>query len=205
MSRQYGAGGLRVSKAVAEALGFQLVDRELAEEAARRLGVDPQLAEARDERAPAVVEQLGLALAAGTAPFGAPPPGYEEQVLDANALAAATRRIIESLAEAGGYVILGRGAQAILADRADACHVSLVGRPEDRVKRIMAWQGVEQKDAERLCRDHDDERAHYVRHFYGRDISDPLLYDVVLNTSRLGLDAAAQAAVDVARRKLSLT
>ena len=77
-------------------------------------------------------------------------------------------------------------------------------RIEDRVRRIMAWQGVGQKEAERLCRDHDDERAHYVRHFYGRDISDPLLYDAVLNTSRLGLDAAASVAVAVAKKKLGL-
>jgi hypothetical protein len=203
VSRQYGAGGLRVSKGVAEALRFKLVDRELAEEAARRLGVDPELAEARDERAPAVVEQLGLALAAGTAPFGAAPPGgYPERVLDAKSLADATRRIVESLGEAGGYVVLGRGAQAILAGRPDACHISLVAAFPDRVRRIMAWQAVGQKDAERLCRDHDDERAHYVRHFYGRDIGDPLLYDVVLNTSRLGLDAATDVAVAVCRRKL---
>ena len=205
ISRQYGAGGLRVSRALAEGLGFKLVDRELAEEAARRLGVDPELAEARDERAPAIVEELGLALAAGTAPFGtAPPGGYPERVLDPRALADATRRIIESLAEAGGYVILGRGAQAVLAERPDTCLISLVGMIEDRVRRIMAWQGVGQKEAERLCRDHDDERAHYVHHFYGRDIADPLLYDAVLNTSRLGLDSAASVAVAVARKKLGL-
>ena len=206
ISHQYGAGGLRVSRALAEALAFKLVDRELAEEAARRLGVDPELAEARDERAPAVVEQLGLALAAGTAPFGTAPPGdYPERGLDPKALAEATRRIIESLADAGGYVILGRGAQSVLAGRLDTCHISLVGAIEDRLRRVMAWQEVGQKEAERLCRDHDDQRAHYVRHFYGRDIADPLLYDAVLNTSRMGLDAAATVAVAVARKKLGLT
>jgi cytidylate kinase len=204
ISRHYGAGGLRVSAAVADALGFKLVDRELAEEAARRLGVDPELAQARDERAPAIVEQLGLALAAGTAPFGtAPGPHLDERVVDPKTLAEATRRIIESLGVAGGYVVLGRGAQAVLAGRADACHISLVGELRDRVRRVMASQDLDDKAAERRCHDADDERAHYVRHYYGRDISDPLLYDAVLNTSRLGLDGATQIAVTVARRKLA--
>ena len=54
ISRQYGAGGLRVAPLVAAALGFRLADRELVEEAARRLGVDPEVAQGWDERAPAV-------------------------------------------------------------------------------------------------------------------------------------------------------
>jgi cytidylate kinase len=200
VSRQYGAGGLRVGRAIAEALGFKFVDREIVEEAARRLGVEPDVARRRDERAPAIVEEIGLALAAASPELGI--PAVPE--LDDRTLAEATRRVILSLAEAGGYVILGRGSQAALADRADACHISLVGALRDRVQRIMAWQGVDEKEARSRCERVDAERAGYVKHFYGKDIRDPLLYDAVLNTSRLGLEAAAEVAVAAARRKLGL-
>ena len=37
---------------------------------------------------------------------------------------------------------------------------------------------------------------------YGVDITDPLLYDAVLNTSRLGVEGAAEAGVTVARLRL---
>jgi hypothetical protein len=200
LSRQYGAGGLRVGPALAEALGFTFVDREIVEGAAGRLGVEPEMAEERDERAPAIVEEIGLALAAASPEFGIP----AIPDLDDRALAEATKRIIMSLADAGGYVILGRGSQAALARRTDACHIALVGDLPDRIQRIMQWQNVAEREARSRCERVDAERAGYVRHFYGKDIRDPLLYDSVLNTSRLGLDVTADLAVAVARRKLGV-
>jgi len=201
VSRQYGAGGLRVATALAEALGFRKVDRELAEQAAIELGVDPEIAEAQDERPPAIIEQLGMALAAGGPPFGTMPP---EATVDDRTLAEATRRVIVGLADAGGYVVLGRGAAAALAGRPDACNLSLVGDLPDRAARIMRLQGVDRKQAVERCRRVDAERTAYVKRFYGRDIRDPLLYDAVLNTTLLGLDAATELATGVAMRKLGI-
>src|SRR6266571_947119 len=153
ISRQYGAGGHRLARAVAEALSFRLADRELVDAAAGRLGIDPDLAKGRDERVPALVEELGLALAAGTPELGATP------ALDDRALAEATAGVIESLADAGRYVILGRGGQAILSGRSDACHLALVGEEADRVKRVMQWQGLDERDAREQCRRMDADRA----------------------------------------------
>lgn len=200
VSRQYGAGGMRVGPAAAKALGFTFVDREIVEEAARRLGVEPDVAQDRDERAPAIVEEIGLALAAASPEVGI---GALPQI-DGRTLAEATHRVILSLAEAGGYVILGRGSQAVLAGRSDACHIALVGDLEDRAKRIMEWQGVEEREARSRCERVDAERAGYVKRFYGRDIRDPLLYDSVLNTSRLGIEGTTELAIALARRKLAL-
>ena len=202
LSRQYGAGGLRIGPVVAEALGFTFVDREIALEAARRMGVEPEVVEGLDERVPALVEQLGMTLAASAPPFGVLPPPIEAYSLDDRTLAEATRRVIISLAEAGGYVILGRGGQAALAERPDACHLALVGDIRDRARRVMARQTVEERAARERCERVDSERRAYVRRFYGVDIRDPLLYDCVLNTTRLGVDEAAQIAISVARQKL---
>ena len=200
LSRQYGAGGLRIGPALAEAIGFKFVDREIVEEAARRLGVEPDVIQERDERTPAIVEEIGLALAAASPEFGIPALPH----LDDRALAEATKRVMLSLADAGGYVILGRGSQAALAGRTDACHIALVGDLRDRVQRIMQWQNVGEREARSRCERVDAERAGYVKHFYGKDIRDPLLYDSVLNTSRLGVEATSELAVAVARLKLGI-
>jgi cytidylate kinase len=198
ISRLYGAGGMRVAEAVAEGLGWRSVDRELVEEAARRLGVDPRLAAALDEKVPALIEEAGLALAAAERP---PVP---VSALDDRALAEAVRAVILSLADTGGYVILGRGGQAALRDRPDAVHIQLSGDLEDRTARVAEWQGVSQAEARARCRRVDEERAAYVRRFHGGDIRDPLLYDVILNTSRLGVEGAARAALRVARARLGV-
>lgn len=200
LSRQYGAGGLRVGPALAEALGFTFVDGEIVDEAARRLGVAPEVIEERDERTPAIIEEIGLALAAASPELGiSAVPDLSDR-----ALAEATKRVIVSLAERGGYVILGRGSQAALAGRTDACHIALVADLTDRVERIMQWQNVDSREARSRCERIDAERAGYLKHFYRKDLRDPLLYDSVLNTSRLGLEATTELAVAVARRKLGL-
>jgi cytidylate kinase len=195
VSRQYGAGGRRVAPALA--LGYRLVDREVIEEAAARLGVDPELARDRDERAPALVEQLGMALARGTPEFG-----LAEVHLDDRELAAAVRSVIESLANAGGYVILGRGGQAVLREHPDVCHLSLIGTIDDRAGRVAASQLIGMDEARDLCRRMDAERAGYVRRFSGVDIDDPLLYDAILNTSTLRIEGATQTALAACRARL---
>ena len=204
VSRQYGAGGFRVARALADALGFRLVDREVVEEAAKRIGLDPDVARARDERAPALVEEIGMALA-GAGPWVGGPPAYmPPPSVDDRSLANATRTVIASLGEAGGYVILGRGGQAVLKDDPGACHISLVGDVSDRARRIMEWQSVDEREALARCQRVDADRAGYVRRFYGVDIRDPGLYDCVLNTSRLTLEGAATVAVAAAKHKFSL-
>ena len=198
VSRWYGAGGLSVGPAIAQALGYRFADREIVEQAAARAGLDPDLADHLDERVPALVEKVGLALAAASPEFGlVAPPAADDRLL-----AGGVRQVIESMAAAGGFVVLGRGGQAALRDRADACHLQLVAELRDRVARIERSQGLSEAEAKEACRRVDAERAGYVRRFYGVDIGDPLLYDAVLNTSRLGVEGAAEVGVAVARRRL---
>jgi cytidylate kinase len=92
----------------------------------------------------------------------------------------------------------------VLAGRADVCHVSLVGSVADRARRVAQLQHVDEREAAARCHQADGERAAYLRHFYGKDIRDPLLYDVVVNTSEMSLQDAADVAVLVARRTLGL-
>ncbi|HXJ66299.1 MAG TPA: cytidylate kinase-like family protein [Actinomycetota bacterium] len=199
VSRQYGAGGLTVAAALATALGYRFADRDIVDRAAATVGLDPDLADNLDERVPALVEKMGLALAAASPEFAlVAPPATDDRLL-----ADEVRRVLESMAAAGGFVVLGRGGQAALRDRPDAVHLQLVADEGDRAARIMRSQGVSEAEARDACRRVDAERAGYVRRFYGVDIADPLLYDAVLNTSRLGTDGAASIGAAVVRRRLS--
>lgn len=195
VSRTYGAGGKHIAAALAEALGYRVVDRDLVEAAATRAGLDPEAARQLDERAPAFVEKIGLALAGATPEFGlGAPVAMEDQTL-----ADSIRSVMESLAQAGGYVILGRGGQAALHDFPGVCHLQVVGELEKRSARIAESEGISLQEAIKRCRKVDAERADYVRRFYGADTMDPLLYCAVLNTARLGLERASEVAAAVVR------
>src|SRR5918996_5007595 len=108
VSRQFGAGGVRLAERLAETLGWTKVDREILEEAARRLGVDPEVAEHLDERAPGLIEDAGLALAAAGPDYGVAAP----LLLDDQARAGGVGRGIGSLAHPGGHLVLCPGRPA---------------------------------------------------------------------------------------------
>src|SRR4029079_3001416 len=93
VSRWYGAGGMTVATALADALGYRFADREIVEQAAARGGLDGDLADHLDEHVPALVEKVGLALAAASPEFGLVAPAAADDRL----LAGGGRRVLEPL------------------------------------------------------------------------------------------------------------
>src|SRR5687768_13742407 len=104
VSRPYGAGGRPVADGLASAPGYTLAHREVVEEAAVKAGIDPETASSLDERTPSLIEEIGLALAAASPELGITLPRPDDRVLAREVI-----RAMESMAQTGGYVILGRG------------------------------------------------------------------------------------------------
>jgi len=96
-----------------------------------------------------------------------------------------TKTVILEYAQQGDAVIVGRGAQMILRRRPGVLHVQVVGKFENRVHNIIEREGVKWREAAHRLRQADEERAGYLRRFYGVDWLDPGLYDVVLNTDQI--------------------
>jgi cytidylate kinase len=63
ISREFGAAGGEVAKRLAHALGWTLVDNELIDEVAKRVGLPPEEVAEREERAPSFIERLTRTLA----------------------------------------------------------------------------------------------------------------------------------------------
>ena len=62
---------------------------------------------------------------------------------------------------------------------------------------------VDEAEARQQIARVDRARAQFVSRTFGRDVSDPLLYDLVFNSSCLQLDQIAELAVAAWRRKWS--
>jgi cytidylate kinase len=101
-----------------------------------------------------------------------------------------TRGVILDYAQQGNTVIVGRGGQMILRRLPGVLHVQVVGKFEDRVGNICEREGVKWREAAYRLRQADEERAAYMRRFYGVDWLDPGLYDLVLNTDQIPDEAA---------------
>ncbi len=185
ISHQIGSGGANLGKALAERLAVPFVDRDILQRVAQELHLSEPEVERRDERLSSFWESFGRALlytdpAMSLAHTGFAPTDKELFELESE--------YITRIAEARSAVILGRCGWYILRDH--PCRISLLvhaGLPA-RVQRVSELYHVSADEAARLIETNDKERAAYIRTFTRRDWLDARLYDLGLDTSRIGFD-----------------
>lgn len=203
VSRLYGSGGSEVAALVARKLGWSLLDNEVVDAVASRLGLSTAEVEAREERVPSLVERLASAMTMGSqewmTPVAAAKRPTDEQLLDV------TRHIIQEAIARGPVVVVGRGAPAMLAERSDALHVFCYAPRKALVARTMKREGLSAEEATRLVDDTNREREQWVRMHWERDWRAHDNYDLSVNTERLGIQGAAELLVSAARSRFGLT
>ncbi len=171
ISREMGSLGFPIGQKAAELLGYQIVWREVINQAAIRAGAP--------EVALAMIDELGL--------LGLCPSAEKCQ-----AYLHAVEQVVHELAERGNVVIVGRGSQIILKDRPGVLHVRVIAPLELRIERIMQEKGIALDAAQAQIEASDRSRKRYLNRFYKTQWEDPTLYDVILNTARISIDSAAE-------------
>jgi cytidylate kinase len=195
ISREYGALSLAVSRRVAERLGYRLVDEQLPVVAAWRLGTSADVVETVSERprryGERVLDQLG-----GGVPEAAQPPDTDDFPVE-------TRHAIEAAvreeAAAGDAVIVGRAAGAILAGRRDVVRVYLYAPLAWRAARVAQSLAIDEAAARAEIARIDEARRIYAREGYRITSGEAKNYDLVIDTSRFGVDGAADIVVAAVR------
>lgn len=192
VAREYGSGGGVIARAVAEALGWTLFDGTLLNLLGSSGSVEAEAINRYDERVDSWWRRFnhdGLRAAAILA--GLNP---EDALFGAEAIAGLTLEAILEAARIGNCVIVGRGAQCVLQGREEALHVFIYAPCENRVSRVQA-RVEPHHNVDKLIRSTDEQRASYIRSFYGRDWKDPYLYHLMIN-SQIGINKAARMIVD---------
>jgi Cytidylate kinase len=204
ISRQYGSGGSEVAERVARALGWTLYDNAVVEEVAQRLRMTPAEVSAREERVPSLVERMATAMALG-APEMMPMVGDLAAQPSEERMVLMTRRVIEDAVRAGPVVLVGRGAQCMLASRTDALHVYCYAPFEELVRYAVEVLDVPFPEAGKKVTEMNHQREAYVKHHFKRDWRDLANYDLCVNTARLGLDGSADLVTRLARERFGVT
>ena len=194
ISRQFGAGGSSVAGIVAAELHAEVVDKFLIEEVARRLAITPSDVAAEDERPRPLLERLVRSFSALEPGIGAGwSPPYPDPMFDPRkAIIELTEQVIGEVADGGNVVIVGRGAGFCLQDRPNVFRVFLRAPEPVRVRALMERLGLGAAEARSKMHETDANRAAYIRQLYKRDWCDPDGYDLIINTGRLGYQAAAE-------------
>jgi cytidylate kinase len=112
-----------------------------------------------------------------------------------------TTETILRLAEMGHAIMVGRGANVITCRLENVFHVRLVASEETRLERVAkVYQKPGQAGVD-FMRQEEAGRARYLKKYFGKDINDPLLYHLVLNTDRFTHDEAARLIGETVRAR----
>lgn len=188
---------------VAAELGWALLDNAVVDAVAARLGATPAQIAAREERVPSLVERLTDAMALGSQDWITPFIATKRRPTDEQ-LIEVTRHIVEEAIAAGPVVVVGRGAQAMLAERADALHVFCDAPRAALIERVMKREGLEREEATRLVDETNAQREQWVARHWKRNWRAADNYHLSVNTAWLGVRGAADVVVAVARSHFGL-
>src|SRR5947199_4014468 len=191
-----GARGEEVAPAVAEQLGFRLVDEEIVHKTATEANVDPgQVAEVEKRRSAAIriLDSLGSSTSLSTLAMAGHVPSHDAP--SDGDLRGLIRATIEEVAQRGDAVIVAHAASMALGDRSDVLKVMITAPRAGRERTLVEQRGLDEKAAAKQIDRGDANRADYLKRFYGITHESPADYDLVLNTDRLGPDGAVQLVV----------
>jgi cytidylate kinase len=189
ISRAMAAGGDDVARAVAEKMGFRFIDDEIIEVAADKAGVSPSTI-ASVERTPSLIDRILKHL--GNNPIEAGHGAYVPVVLNASeSYEGLIAQVIRETAQAGKVVILAHGASIALRDVPGVFRALVTGSPEVRAARYGRDRGLKDSDALKEIDKSDRARREFLQRLYNVHHELPSHYDIVVNTDRIALNAAA--------------
>ncbi len=170
ISREMGSLGFAAAEIIAHELGFQLVNRQVINQAARQSGTP--------EAALASIDELGLL-------------GFQPTSEDINAYLQAVGLVMLKMAHEGKMVFLGRGGQVILKDIPGVFHLRIYATEKTRIDRVAKICAISYDSARARVQVSDRSRQNYLQKHYRVDWRDPELYDLMINTTRLDAHEAA--------------
>lgn len=167
IARQAESGGEATAERVAKRLGIALVHRPLLERLILGHGLSGKELDESDETQ------------AGTAP-NATAQVHVDYV----------QAVLLDLAGKEDLVLVGRGGQFLFRDCPWSLHVKVAAALAARRSALRQVQALSDADAEIWLAEADRQRSDWIQRHYGADWEDPVYYDLIVRSDRLGVDGA---------------
>jgi cytidylate kinase len=186
ISREAGALGNSVAAEVGRRLGWPVYDREILDKIAEELRRPPSRLEAVDERPASWLEECLSALG-------------DQHHVSPDTYFKYLNGVVRGLGVVGHCLIVGRGANFILPAQT-TLRVRLVALPEDRARVVAQRLGLPAGEAAAWVVSTERQRRAFIKRYFRQDPTVPHHYDLVLNTSRLAVDEAADVIIQALRQ-----
>jgi cytidylate kinase len=191
ISRELGSNGVDIAHRLAERMGWQLFDREIIEAIAQQTHVREELVARFDEHVRSAWETYIQNLFTG-------------QTFDNTHYLYRLSQVVLGIAQYGHAIILGHGAHYILPAEA-GLRVLIVAPREKRLSRWTTQSGHEPRRAAQELEEFDKEQRALIQRYFRREFTEPSLYDAIINTAYLGIEAVVDLLIQLARLKLQMS
>jgi cytidylate kinase len=176
MSIDPGSGGVEIAKRLAPLLGMDLLGSEIIQRISESAEKSEEAVKSLDEKETSKLNSwLGSLFAA--------------QHLTPDEYMRHLTRVIGTVGKLGNAMLLGRGAQYILS-RETTFRARIIAPLDVRIEKAARTTNQSRKDAEDFILKMEYDRRSFVEQYFHRDVTNPLDYDLVVNTENLSIDAA---------------
>ena len=188
ISREFGAGGGTIGRAVADRLGYYYFDKDMIIHAAMESDtLTPDEIRRYDERVP---KQFGF----GQSLFDFYNKPLDERLFEAQSEA------IKAVAEKGNCVIVGRNANMILQEFDRTLHVFIAATVHFKIENLKQRM-PESNDAQikEKMKQVDKARRKYCTYYTDTEFGNSDYYDMCLKSSTLGIERCVELIVEAAK------
>lgn len=173
LSREPGSSGGMIAKGIAESLNLDLFHQNVIHEMAHSAKVSRQLVKSLDER---TLNTLEDSIAAVVRDRHLWPDEYLKHLF----------KVIGTIGNHGNAVIVGRGANFILA-QTGVFRLRIIAPRNLRIHRYAEFFGIPADEAKRRILKIESQRRAFIRKYFHEDITDPVNYDLVINTGNVSI------------------
>ena len=194
ISRQYGAGGRAVGKALAEELGVHFYDEEILKITSETSAIGEQYFRLADEKAG---NNLLYKIFDSIRPE-IKEPKVGDRMTSPDNLFRFQAKIIKEIAERESCIIAGRAANYVLkhAGIKDVISIYVYADMKKKIERIMELETTDAETAEKHVMKTDKDRAEFYRYYTGLDWYDMQNYDLCINSSDISYPQIAKVIKD---------
>ena len=195
ITRQFGSMGRPIARKMAEMLGIEYYDRDLVDNAAKKLNLPVSIINEVEEKADSLSANPFFRMAN---PLGSGTTATQDKIFEAQ------QNIIKFLAEKETCIIVGRCAYFTLSDMENAIHIYIYASYDARLEHCIKDLNMEENEARAMIAAVDKARDSYHMNYTGYLPDDKAHKDILINSSLLGVDGTARFLVELIKEKFNV-
>ena len=200
LGRQFGSGGRKIARKVADTLGIEFYDKGLIAIAAKESGLSEHLFDGIDEKP---TNSLLYSLVMGLHSERNSLYGYGD-VLNSDAIFRIQSQVIEDLVKDKSCVIVGRCSDYVLRDKDNVINIFIHANKEFKLERVKRIYKQTEKEALDTMKKTDKKRSNYYNFYTNQEWGKVDNYHIALDSSVLGIDDSAKIICDFVRLKFDI-